>query len=151
MPHTADTAVLLLTIGLLLLFVECLRPGRVIPGSVGLLLLLLGIHRLTSLPLRPSALLLTGAAVLLLALLLRPQAPWWIGIVSTLALITAIPRLVDTRTPGVTLWGVTLWIGALSGLLLGLSSSLLLRIAARARANKYSPSPRRRSRPARVD
>ena len=111
-------------------------PGRVIPGSVGLLLLLLGVHRLASLPLRPSALLLIGAAVLLLALLLRPRAPLWIGIVSTVALTVSIPRLVDTRAPA-SPSGVTLWIGALAGLLLGLSSSLLLRIGARARANKY--------------
>ncbi len=43
---SGSVALGLVTVGALLLFVECNRPGRILPGACGLLLLLLGINRL---------------------------------------------------------------------------------------------------------
>ena len=143
----ADADILLLSLGLLLLFVECLRPGRVLPGAAGLLLLLLGIHGLASLPLRPAALLLIAIAVILLTASAIRRVRWPTGLLGTAALAAALPWLV-TPQPQHPRAGVTPWLGVLAGLVLGAASSLLLQAASRARANKRTPAP---SRAARVD
>ena len=57
-----------LTAGLLLIYVELNRPGRVIPGALGLLLVLLGCARLWVAHPHPVALLLVATAVVLLAI-----------------------------------------------------------------------------------
>jgi membrane-bound ClpP family serine protease len=71
-----DAAVLLLTVGLLLVCVELNRPGWIVPGGVGLLLLLFAVASLLrlDLSLAGAALLATAAALLLLDLL-RPTPP----------------------------------------------------------------------------
>ncbi len=51
----ASAAVGAATVGLCLIFVEMNRPGRILPGAAGLLLLLLSIGRLAKYPLRPWA------------------------------------------------------------------------------------------------
>ena len=138
----ADTAILLITAGVLLAFVECVRPGGVLPGAGGLLLFLLGVHDLASLPLRPAALLLLASAVALLAAGAHRRLRWAGGLLGTAALMAALPSLVRPRQ-WLPLQNVTPWLGAAAGLLLGGSSSLLLRIAAQARANKREPIRRK--------
>ena len=62
-----DLAVLLLTLGLLLIYLEINTPGAVIPGAAGVLLVLLAAYALHLLPLNwVGVLLCLGAALLLL-------------------------------------------------------------------------------------
>ena len=62
-----DIALSLLTLGVLLLFVEANRPGRVVPGCVGLLLLSLSLWSGRALPHAHLALLCFCTALLLAA------------------------------------------------------------------------------------
>ncbi len=68
-----DATVLTLVAGILLIYVECNRPGAIVPGCLGALLTLLSIGALARMPLRPSALALVAVGcVLLLAELVLP-------------------------------------------------------------------------------
>ena len=109
-----DAAVLLLTLGLLLVWLELNRPGWILPGALGLLFVLLA----------------TAAALLLLDLL-RPT-PSAVALAAILALVLGLLRLVVAPAPP----RVHLATAIACGLLLGGSTSVLTRIARRARANK---------------
>jgi len=120
-------------LGLLLIYFELNRPGRVIPGAVGLLLTLLSCARLGAAHPKPVALLLLGIACALLAMELvrgtyRAAA---IPLAATLALVLGFRQLV---TPPVG-WMVCV----LCGVGLGGVTTVLTRVARRARANKTNP------------
>ena len=121
------------TLGLLLIYFELNRPGKVIPGAVGLLLTLLSSARLGAAHPKPVALLLLGIACALLAMELvrgtyRAAA---IPLAATLALVLGFRQLV---TPPVG-WMVCV----LCGVGLGGVTTVLTRVARRARANKTNP------------
>lgn len=61
-----DLAVLLLTLGLLLIYLEINTPGTVVPGAVGLTLVLLAAYALHMLPLSAGGMLLCALAAVLL-------------------------------------------------------------------------------------
>jgi membrane-bound serine protease (ClpP class) len=127
-----DAALLVLTLGLLLIFLELNRPGWIIPGVAGLLLVLFSIDSLRRFQPRPSAILLilTASAVLLVNLLRPTHSP--AAIASTLALLLGFHYLV--RGPGTS--RVHPLTAAACGLILGSASYLLTTIARRARTNK---------------
>jgi len=106
-----DSALLVLTLGVLLIYVELNRPGWVVPGAVGLTAALFAVASMGRSGVNPGA----GALVL--------------DVAATLALVLGFLHL--TRDAEI---GPGLAVGC--GLILGGASSILARIARRARANK---------------
>ena len=123
-------AVTVLTAGLLLIYMELNRPGRVIPGALGLLLALLACAKIWSAHPRPVAVLLVGTGVALLAIDLVRGTHIAVAVAATLALLLGFQELV---TPPVG-WMVSILCGA--GL--GGTTAALTSVARRARANKAS-------------
>ena len=127
-----DPALVLLTFGLLLIYLELNRPGWILPGALGLLLSLLAIASLLRLDLRWPAVLLIGTAIALLSIsLIRATHPL-VAAAATLALILGFARL--TSGPGdLRVHAIT---ASICGLILGAGTSVLTAIARRARTNK---------------
>ena len=123
---TPNHALLVLTLGILFIYVELNRPGRVIPGAVGLLLTLLAIPSLLDGTYPPALLILLATSIALIALGLRRTVHPVVFAAATLGLMLAFR----------TLNGVHWAIAASCGLILGAGTSILTRIARRARLNK---------------
>jgi membrane-bound ClpP family serine protease len=121
-----DAAVLLLTVGIALIAVELNRPGWIVPGALGVLATLLAAAAI--LDQHPSALaislLFAAAAVLLLQL--RRALPLWIALFAGAAGVIALALLPGVRLPVAICCGLALTIG----------TTVLTRIARRARKNK---------------
>ena len=126
-----DAALLVLTLGVLLIYVELNRPGWVVPGAVGLTAALFGVASLARVGVNPGAVALVGTAVVLLGLGLRRRTPVVVDVAATLALVLGFVHLVTRRRDGI---GAGIAGGC--GMLLGGSTSILTRIARRARSNK---------------
>ena len=127
-----DVAILTLTAGLLLIYLELNRPGWVLPGVTGLLLSLLSIDSLHHFQLRPPAILLIAtASAVLFVNLLRPTHSL-AAVAATLTLIFGFDDLV--RGPAI--FTVHTLTAATCGLILGAGTWLLTSIARRARTNK---------------
>jgi len=129
-----NAAVLLLTLGVLLIAVEMNRPGLVLPGTCGLLLSLLAWASLAAHhPSRQSVLwVLTLLVLLVWSMRCSKAARWLAAVAFTSGLIVAIGELL----PGGSGAKISPWAALLSGLLLGGGTSVLTRIARRARQNK---------------
>jgi membrane-bound serine protease (ClpP class) len=97
-----DSAVVMLTVGMLLIYVELNRPGWVIPGVVGLLAALFAIASVGRLEvsLGGSALVATGVGLLALDLLRRTSVI--VTVAATLALALGFRELV---VGGIWRWG----------------------------------------------
>lgn len=112
-----NVAFLLMTIGFYGLFFEMANPGSIIPGSFGLIALIMGLYALSVLPVS-----MAGAGLLLLGLMLMVAeafAPSFgaLGIGGLAAFGLGATMLFDTEAPGFTLsWsiiiGTTLVTGA---------------------------------------
>jgi membrane-bound ClpP family serine protease len=126
-----DVALLVLTVGLLLIYVELNRPGWIVSGAVGLTATLFAVASLVRLGLNPAAVVLVGTAVALLGVDLRRKTPVVVSIAATLALVLGFAKLV--RGPGM---GIKAGTAVGCGLMLGGCTSILTRIARRARTNK---------------
>jgi membrane-bound serine protease (ClpP class) len=126
-----DVALLVLTLGVLLIYVALNRPGWVVTGAVGLTATLFGVASLARLGVNPGAGALVGTAVVLLGLGLRRRTPVVVSVAATLGLVLGFAQLV--RGPAVEI-DAGMAVGC--GLVLGGSTSILTRIARRARANK---------------
>jgi membrane-bound serine protease (ClpP class) len=129
---TPNVAVVYFTLGVVLMYVELNRPGVILPGCFGLLACLFAVGSLVRFPLSPMGVLVfvSGAALLLLDLI-RPL-PLAVSITATLALVLGLFGLV-AGPPTLQIRAVT---AILCGLFLGAGTSVLTRIARRARANK---------------
>lgn len=130
--HSPDIAVLCCTAGILLIYLELNRPGRVLPGSAGLLLALLAVSALLHmhLAIRGLACLAGSAAVLAVGLRHRSSVVW--ALVATMGIFAGCLALV--RGPGtVRIHAPT---AAVCSIFLGTGTWLLTRIARRARINK---------------
>ena len=114
--------------GLLLIYVECNRPGRVIPGLAGLLLFLLGLHSLSLLRLRPEALFIVALAFAMLVLAMRGA---WVLLWLVAGTALLAPGL--ARLPAEQVWSMPAFF---CGLLIGPVSGGLAAIAGRARRAK---------------
>lgn len=127
-----DGAIVVLTLGLLLIYIELNRPGWIIAGAVGLLAVLFAAASLGRLELNAGALVLVCTAVALLGLDLLRRTPLMVAVAATLALVLGLNHLVIG--PGaVRIRPVT---AVLCGVILGAGTSFLTRIARRARTNK---------------
>jgi membrane-bound serine protease (ClpP class) len=137
LDSTPDAALLTLFAGILLIYLECNRPGWILPGCLGALLTLLAINAFSHMPLRPSALALTavGAALVLaeVAIPAKNLAAAAGATLSVLGLRTLLQPFAPARvhTP----------IALVAGAGLAASTLWLVRIAVRARRTKRSLSP----------
>jgi len=127
--HSPDAAIVTLILGILLIYLELNRPGTILPGALGLLLTLLAAAGLHSQKLNPNALLLLVVAAIFLLLSLRTKPDPWLTAAATLNLMAGFGLL--TRSPR-----VHPLIAIVCGLILGAGTSVLTRIARRARVNK---------------
>jgi membrane-bound serine protease (ClpP class) len=124
---TPDQALLLLTLGVFLIYIELNRPGWIIPGAAGLLAVLLALATLLRLTLNPTAAVLCCTAIALLFAGLRRTLPRLVAAAATTALTLGLTQL--NRS-------LHIAIAVPCGLLLGVGTSYLTRIARRARTNK---------------
>jgi membrane-bound serine protease (ClpP class) len=125
-----DAVILLLTLGFALICVELNRPGSILPGALGLLTFLLALASLLRFDLSPVGVTLTLSAIFLLLVGLRRTLHPLVAVAATLALTLGLGQLVrgPTRTHALT----TIFCGMLTGA----GTSILTRIARRARLNK---------------
>lgn len=126
-----DVALVVLTVGLLLIYVELNRPGWIVPGAVGLIGTLFAVASLARMELNPGAVAVVCTAIALLLLDLLRRTQWIVAFAATLALVLGFGYLV--RGAGGPVHMMTA-VGC--GLVLGGCTSILTRIARRARANK---------------
>ena len=124
-----DTALLVLTAGFLLIYIELNRPGLILSGAIGLTLALLAASRLIrqgSLPPAHLAACLFGLALLILST--RTRRHLALGFLATVALLFGfhVPAFDGPRP----------LVAVPCALFLGIGTSFLTTIAARARQNK---------------
>lgn len=127
-----DVALLVMTVGLLLIYVELNRPGWVLSGALGLTATLFAVASLGRFELNAGAVALTGTAVALLAVDLLRRTQVMVAVAATLALVLGMQYLV--RGPGGLRVHPVTAVGC--GVVLGAGTSVLTRIARRARTNK---------------
>jgi membrane-bound serine protease (ClpP class) len=133
-----DTAVLLLVLGGLLIYLEFNVPGTVVPGSLGTLFVLLGLFGLNLLPIRHTAIVLLIAAVVMMVLEAKVGGHGILALAGIVALIFGLATLVDGPIPELRVHTATA-LGA--GLGFGTISFLLAWIALRARRGKILTGP----------
>jgi membrane-bound serine protease (ClpP class) len=127
-----DASLLWFTVGVLLIYAELNRPGWILPGFLGLLIALLAISPLAHEQLNPVAIFDILVAVGILGRGLRRTVPLWVHLVATICLIGGFLYLIsDPNAPR-----IRALIAVPCGLVLGLGTSVLTRIARRARLNK---------------
>jgi membrane-bound serine protease (ClpP class) len=127
-----NAAVWVLTAGLLLIYVELNRPGWIITGALGLLAALFALTSLLRLDLNVGAEALVISGVALLALDLVRRTPWIVAAAATLSLVLGLDHLVVDSGTGL----VGVWTAIACGAILGAGTSILTRVARRARVNK---------------
>lgn len=126
-----DAAIGLATIGLLFLFLEFNRPGRIYAAALGLLLLLFAVAALSARDVRLAAVLGLGLVVGCFLLNLYRELPLPLLALVTVAGVAALRFLVrSTASP------VHLPPAVVCGSILGITSAGLTRIAYRARRAK---------------
>jgi membrane-bound ClpP family serine protease len=127
-----NAAVLIFTVGVALIALELNRPGSILPGTAGLLLTLLAAASLW--PRHPNAEAVVEIVLSMSVLLLqaRRRLLWLLPLSATILLVFSTARLLPLTTDP----GISLWIATLCGLFLGAGTTVLTRIARRARQNK---------------
>jgi len=128
-----NVAFILLAIGALALYAEFNHPGAVIPGTVGVVFILMALFALNLLPVRYAALALIGGAFVLFALEAKFATHGVLTIGGIALLVIGGLLLVDGPIPEmrvrfVTALGVSIPLGIITAFLMG--------IALRARRNK---------------
>jgi membrane-bound serine protease (ClpP class) len=132
MSLSPDGALLLLTASMMLIYLEFNRPGSIAFGALGLLGMLLSVAVFYRFELNSVAIMLCFSGILLLALDLVRPTHVLVGIAATLALILGSLQLVS-GPDGKHIHAV---LAVICGLILGTGTSVLTRIARRARTNK---------------
>jgi membrane-bound serine protease (ClpP class) len=94
-----DIAVLLLVLGGLLIYLEFNVPGTVVPGTIGTLLVLLGLFGLNLLPIRHTAVALLIAALVMMLLETKFASHGALAIAGIICLIFGLATLVDAPIP----------------------------------------------------
>jgi membrane-bound serine protease (ClpP class) len=131
MPLHPDAALILLMAGIALIFWELNRPGSILPGALGLLAVLFAISSLTHTGLHLAGASLVAIAVLLLALGLRRTIIQSLSAVATIFLSAGFWLAIVS--PSNKIHAAT---STICGLLIGIASTRLARIARVARRNK---------------
>jgi membrane-bound serine protease (ClpP class) len=127
-----NAAILILTAGLALIALELNRPGSILPGALGLLLALLASASLAERHPRPEPVVQFIASIALLLLQARRPLLWIIPASATILLILAM----GTLLPPTVQPGINPWLALVCGLFLAAGTTVLTRIAFRARRNK---------------
>lgn len=127
-----DAAILALAAGLALIAWELNRPGSILPGASGLLIALLAASSLLRRHPQPWAvsLVLLGAAILLLQL--RRTVPLGAAALTCVALLFGFLHLLPPTAPV----RIHPLVALLCAIFLGAGTTVLTRIARRARLNK---------------
>ncbi|MFZ0744377.1 MAG: nodulation protein NfeD [Terracidiphilus sp.] len=128
-----NIALLLLVAGALLIYLEFNAPGTIVPGTLGTLMVLLGIFGLNLLPIRYTAVLLLVAAMVLLVLEAKFGGHGALAIAGIICLTFGTLTLVDAPVPEM---DVSPWVafGVSAGF--GGITVFLVRLAVRARRRK---------------
>lgn len=128
-----NAAILILTFGCVLVAVEVNRPGLILPGAVGVLLMLLAVGSLAAK--HPSATSVLWVAAFAAVLLLPParmRQSWFVAAAATAGLVFSLKHLVPSKSGA----EVSPWAAVFCGTLFGAGTTVLTRIARRARKNK---------------
>jgi membrane-bound serine protease (ClpP class) len=133
-----NLAVLLLTLGGLLIYLEFNLPGTIVPGSVGTLLVLLALFGLNLLPIHYAAVAVLIAAMILIVLEAKYPSHGALGLAGIAALVFGLFTLVDAPIPEL---HVHLLTAIAAGLGFGLITLGLVYIAVRARRAKVMTGP----------
>jgi membrane-bound serine protease (ClpP class) len=128
-----NLAVLVLVVGGLLIYVEFNTPGTIIPGTLGTIMLLLGLFALNLLPVRYTSVMLLAAAFALLILEAKFATHGVLAAAGIVSLVIGALTLVDAPIPELR---VHLGTALSTGLAFGLITVFLLRLALRARRSK---------------
>lgn len=119
-----DICVLLLTLGLLLIYLEINTPGAVVPGAAGVLLVLLALYALHRMPLNPIGVVLCLISGLLLLLEGRFPAHALLASAGVLTLVAGLGVLVNGPIPQLQVeWGTAVGAGLGFG---GVTASLIV-------------------------
>ena len=127
-----DVAILVITLGVVLIYVELNRPGWIVSGAVGLLAVLFGVASLLRMELNAGAVVLVGSAVAVFAVGLRRRTTAIVGAAASVALVLGLDQLV--AGPGAE--RVDPLAAVAAGAVTGAGTWILTRIARRARTNK---------------
>ncbi len=128
-----NIAFILLAIGALALYAEFNHPGAVVPGTVGVIFILLAAFALNLLPVRHAALLMILAAFILFALEAKFATHGILGIGGIVMLTLGALLLVDAPIPEMR---VRLLTALAVSIPVGLITIFLMGIALKARRNK---------------
>jgi membrane-bound serine protease (ClpP class) len=128
-----NIAFILLAVGALALYAEFNHPGAVVPGTVGVIFILLAVFALNLLPTRFAAVVLILASFALFALEAKFATHGVLGIGGIATLTLGGLLLVDSPVPEMRVHLVTALAVAIP---LGLITVFLMNIALKARANK---------------
>ncbi|MFN0102642.1 MAG: hypothetical protein ACKV2U_11200 [Bryobacteraceae bacterium] len=123
----ANGALLCAAVGLVLICAEFCLPGWVIPGVAGGVFLICGAYRLSMLDAGGGAAAALATAVVGVGVAGYGLLPEWLG----LAVLLAVPWLCRSLVPGAIQWPV-----AAFACVPAVAAFFLLRVAARAAANK---------------
>ena len=125
---TPNLALLTATAGLCLIFLECNRPGLILPAALGLLLTLFATAAFLHYPFTLWAVLLLITSTATLAFNLYRVLPLWLLVVTTIDLTVSLRFLVRPNPETLT--------AVFCGTLVGVLAAGLSRIALRARQAK---------------
>jgi len=128
-----NVAFILLAVGLLALYVEFNHPGAVVPGTVGVIFILLAIFAFNLLPTRFAAIVLIAASFALFALEAKFASHGVLGIGGVVMMVLGGLLLVDAPIPEMR---VHLWTALAVSIPLGIITVFLMNIALKARATK---------------
>jgi membrane-bound serine protease (ClpP class) len=128
-----NIAFILLAIGALALYAEFNHPGAVVPGTVGVIFILLAIFALNLLPVRFAAVALILASFVLFVLEAKFATHGVLGIGGIVTMVLGALLLVDAPIPEMR---VRLWTALSVSVPLGAITVFLMRIVLKARANK---------------
>ena len=126
-------AALLLSFGLIALYIEFNHPGAVVPGVIGFIAVLLAVFALQMLPLRYEALFLVVGAFVLFALEAKMHSHGVLTTGGVFILVVGLLLLVNGPIPEMR---VHLWAALSIAVPLGLITVFLMTIAMRAHRNK---------------
>lgn len=133
--HLMDPNILLvlLAVGALCLYIEFNHPGAVVPGTVGVVCILLAAFAMNLLPVRFAALALILLAFVFFALEAKFATHGALGIAGVVTMVFGGLLLVDAPIPEMR---VHLWVALAVSVPLGAITVFLMDIALKARANK---------------
>ncbi|HLY41725.1 MAG TPA: NfeD family protein [Terracidiphilus sp.] len=128
-----NIALLLLVAGALLIYLEFNAPGTIVPGTLGTLMVLLGVFGLNLLPIRYTAVLLLVAAMVLLVLEAKFGGHGALAVAGIVCLTFGMLTLVAAPVPQM---DVSPWVAIAIGIGFGGITVFLVRLAIRARRRK---------------